>query len=370
MAKKSYPKYAKGDTNHLEKNLGKEDKAVLKDFLTFVSSTTGDLKLRDRRKDILQIRDVIQKPFNDWEEKDIIEFCSILNKDSRKPETKKGILRSLQVFLKWKFSDWAARSFDVLKKLQKQLVTDNSDRYNSNTLPTPEEFDKMIRAADKLWYKLWIAMASDAGLPFAVQSGLKFSNVKVDEPQPGTSTLTYFRFKNKNGFVFPLGKVATYYLKQWLQEYPFQNQRPDDLIFPSPQDRSKPLSQNSVYTMLNRIAKVAGIEKHFSQYLIRHSVLNDGYSKMPEETHRKIFGHKPGSRMTAKYSHQDDDKKTLKDAIAALHKVKVLTKEEKSELEELRAVVKEQGSKLATFKSEMANLREFIQSSIAKIKAK
>ncbi len=337
--KKEYPKYSKGSTAELETKLKKNDTKIFYDFMTFVSSGAGKLKQNDRRKDILQIYDVFEKPFDDWVFEDVVSFCALLREDSRAVWTKKGILTTLSIFIKWRFEDWSAKlkNLDVVKKLQKQLQPDNSKRYNAETMLTPEEIDKLIRGADRLMQKLWIAMAGEAGIPYAVQSSLRWSDVKIDDPQDNITTLTYLRQKNKEKFVFPLGKVTTYYLKQWKQEYSFPNRKKDDLIFPSPINREKPITQPSIHTILNTASKKSGLKKHLYQYLIRHSVLSKSYARngMTEEVHRKLYGHKPGSSMTKTSSHQGEAE-TLKKAWELLHKVEPLTKAEKNQIEELK----------------------------------
>ncbi len=360
--KNEYPSYEKGDTNILEKNLKGKDKEVFEKFMTFVSANAGKQKQMDRRKDILQIHDVMEKPFDSWDYNDLTGFISILNKDSRKVWTKKGILITLTIFLRWQYDDWFVRfkNLDLIKKLQRQLKPNTNEKYNKDTMPTAEELDKMIRSASKIWHKLWISMVAEAGTPFAVQSKLTWKDVDIDMPEDGITTLKYFREKNDHDFIFPLGKTTTYYLKQWQQEYPYPDIKKSDLIFPSPTDREEPIRQSSIHTMLNVIAKKAGIDKKIYQYLIRHHVLSDSYAKMSEEVHRKLYGHKPGSKMTAFYSHQDSDD-TLKKALELLHKVKPLSKEEKNRITQLELKIKklEKNLEISSAQSERAiNLLE------------
>jgi len=338
--KKTYPKYAQGDMNILEKKLNKVNDAVFKKFMIHVSATTGKLKQKDRRKDLLQIHDIIGKDFDKWTYEDVVGFLSVLNGSDRSPWTQKGTLTTLGVFLKWKFTDWSKRfkNLDILKKVYRRQQPDNSKKYNKNTLPTPEEIDIMIRTAKTSRDKCWISMASEAGLPPAVQINLKWEDLEFDTPEDGFTTLTYFRGKNKSKFIFPL-KTSTYYLKQWKQEYCFPNLTKEDWVFPSPNNRAKPITKNSMYYMLNHTAKKANIVKFKDsscyQYLFRHKTLSDGYEDMPEEVHRKIYGHVSGSKQTKTYSHQTDDAKTLRKALELLHKVKPLNKEEINKIAKL-----------------------------------
>jgi integrase len=347
--KKEYPTYQLGDTNKLEKNLKGGDKLIFESFMTFVSASAGKLKQKERRLDILQIHDIIRKPFNTWTYEDIVGFVALMRESDRAIWTKKGTLTTLSIFLKWKFRDWSLRfnELDIVKKLQRQLQPDNSKRYNEDTLLTAEELDRLIRSADKLIYKLWISMCGEAGLPYAVQSKITWNDLKIDDLQDGITTLSYYREKNKNPFKFPLGKVTTYYLKQWKQEYPYPGVKKDDLVFPSPTTRDTPVRQPTIHTMLNTVSKKSGVNKQLYQYLIRHSVLSANYQKngMTEEVHRRLFGHKPGSKMTRIYSHPKDED-VLRNALELLHKVQPLTHKERNKIKELEISLKQQQQKI------------------------
>lgn len=360
--KDKYPRYEYGATEELEKNLQGTDKQIYKSFMEEVSATAGKFKQNDRRKDILQIRDVIEKDFDTWTYEDIVKLIGLLKESDRAVWTQKGILTTLTIFIKWKWEDWSKsfKNLDIIKKRQKQLEPNNSEKYNKTTMPTPEEIDKMIRSADKLWHKLWLSMVAESGIPFAVQSSLRWSNLEIDLPEDGITTLKYFRNKNKTEFVFPLGKTTTYYLKQWEQEYPFTKIKKSDLVFPSPYNRDKPITQPTIHTMLNAVSKKSGVNKHMYQYLIRHQVLSNSYGKMSEEIHRKIYGHKSGSKMTKTYSHQDTDD-TLKKALELLHKVKPLTKEEESKVKKMEKEV-ERLNKLVEDLKEFVGLKPVIDS--------
>lgn len=314
----------------VEKTLNSSEKKVLKGFATFCRQTSGEDKVKKRKSELLIARDTIQKPFKDWKLDDLRGFIAVLNGSDRAVWTKKGILVTLKMFCKWMFKDWSLRfnEFEEMNKLQRLLRPDNSQKYNEKTFLTPEEIDLMIRKAKRIRDKLYISMASDGGLPPIVQQNLRFKDVKIDYPEENISKLTYFRNKNKNSFVCPLSKVTTYYLKRWKQEYEYPNVREDDFIFPSPQDRKKPVSSVTVWYNLKRIAESCEIKKNVFQYLIRHKTLSDNYGKLTEEVHRKTYGHTKGSTQTKTYSHMDEDE-AFKTALEVLHKVKEISPERK-----------------------------------------
>lgn len=331
--KKSYPEYRKEGMIKVEEKLSNNDKKVLNDFLIFCRATSNEYKVSCRKSEILQVRDIIDKEFHKWTLDDERNFLGILNHSNRSIWTKKGILVTLGMFIKWNYPNWSEKfnNLEELKKLNKQLKPDNEEKYKE--LPTSEEIDILIRTAVTVRDKLYISMASEAGLPPIVELNLKWGDVKIDEPQENISTLQYHRTKNNTTFIFPLGQVTTYYLKQWKQEYCYPNVRNDDFIFPSSTNRNKPLSKNTVWYMFKRLCKKSGLNKNIFQYKLRHKTLSDNYDLFTEEVHRKLFGHSKGSVQTKTYSHRKDNEKVISIALEKLHRVENVSKDQQNKYE-------------------------------------
>ena len=338
--KPKYPDYKKEGTARIEKSLSLADKKIFNSFLTFAGTNAADKKVRERKAELLQMRDIFEKPFNQWREENVNGFLHILKRDGRKPNTQIGILSTLQLFLKWKFrDDWFTRfhNFETIANYRRGLTplrrSKHKQLYNKDTLPTAEEIDKMIRACLNVRDKLYISMMAEAGLPPKVITELKFENIKIDSPEPNISTLTYYRSKNNEEFVFPFGKNVTQYLKEWKQYYSYPNGSASDFIFPSPTNRKKSINPINMYFVLKTASKRAGLSKPIFPYLIRHKVLSDRHRTMPEEIHRKLHGHVEGSGQTKSYSHQDDKEEVLAEALKLIHDVKTIAPEKKHELE-------------------------------------
>lgn len=328
--KKDYPNYSKKGVEPVERKLLPKDKTILKDFLTFCRATSNEYKVKCRRSELLQVRDIIEKEFDKWTLEDLRGFLAVLNSSSRAIWTKKCQLITLGMFLRWKFKEWSEKFDELkdLKKLNRQLVPDNEEKYKE--LPTAEEIDKLIRKATNPRDKLYISMCSEAGLPPAVQLNLKWQDIEIDKPQENISTLQYHRGKNNTTFIFPLGKTTTYYLKQWKQEFCYQDLRKDDFIFPNPTTRDKPMSVVTMWHLFKRLSKKAEIDKNLYQYKLRHKTLSDNYDIFPEEVHRRLYGHVKGSTQTKTYSHKKEKEKTLAIALEKLHKVEEITKEQQN----------------------------------------
>jgi site-specific recombinase XerD len=332
--KRQYPNYKRDSSSVIEKNLSMEDAHVLQGFLTFCRTTASEHKVLGRKTEILQARDIIERPFSEWTVEDVRGFLGILNHDTRAVWTKKCIITTFQMFIKWHWPDWSSRfaNLNELRKLNRQLKPNNSRRYNDSTLPTAAELDAMIRAADSLRDKLYVSMAAEAGLPPIVQLRIRWQDIKLDSPREGVTTLEYFRTKNQEGFAFPFGRMVTYYLKRWAQEFPYPNRRNDDYLFPSPTNREQPLSPNTGWYMLKRLARRAGLRKNVYQYLLRHRTLSEAYTKVTEEVHRKLFGHVRGSAQTKTYSHSSKER-ALQIALQNLHGLEEVSPSEKNQYE-------------------------------------
>lgn len=338
--KAKYPNYRKEGTAEVEKKLPLADRKLLEKFVVFCGTNAQDKKVNNRKAELLQVRDILEKRFSLWKEEDIDGFLHILKRDSRTPNTQKGILSTLQMFLKWNFREtWFTRfhNFETIATYRKGLSGKgralHKQLYNKDSLPTAEEIDRMIRACLNVRDKLYISMMAEAGLPPKVITELKFSDFKIDSPEPNITTLTYYRTKNNEEFVFPFGKNVTQYLKEWKQYFSFPDRKETDYLFPTPRNRNKAIHPTNMYFVLKKASSRAGLEKNIFPYLIRHKVLSDKHRKMPEEIHRKLFGHVEGSQQTRSYSHQDDKEEVLKEALALIHDIKTITPEKKHELE-------------------------------------
>jgi len=261
--KLNYPSYMRTGTTYIAETLGTSERAILDSFLVHCSATAKPTKVSSRKSELLQVRDIIEKPFDNWTNVDLTSFLAVLNHSDRKPWTRKCILQTLQMFIKWHFGDWSSRfrNLDTLRKVNRLTRPNNADRYNETTLPTPEDIELMICRADTIKQKLYICMAAEAGLPPKVQLNLKWKNLKIDSPVPEVTTLSYFRTKNREGFVFPCGKLTTRYLKEWWNNYEFPGVSDADYVFPSARCRDRPMPYETAWYLLKRLAEKAGLEK-------------------------------------------------------------------------------------------------------------
>lgn len=365
-----YPNY-KGNNgiDDVEANLNDEDKNILRRFLDVCGATANDYKVKCRRYEILQVRDVIEKPFNEWIIDDIISFLNLLKRSDRKDWTKKCVLTTLGKFIRWHYKDWFIRfnGLETLKLANKRIKPNTQNNYVD--LPTNEEIDQLIRKGESHREKAYIALISEAGLPPKVSVNLRWKDFKFDFPKEGITSVTYFRTKNNEIYEYPLGETATYYLKMWKQEYSFPNVRESDYVFPQSLSRDKHVHENQGWYWLKKSAKIAGITKPIYQYILRHKALSDAYSKLPEAVHRQIFGHTKNSRMTETYNHTRRET-AINVAIEKLHKVQIITKEQQNKYDLEIAELK---SKIKTFEhwqKMQEDFRKYVLSNLQPIKGR
>lgn len=324
--KKELPNYRVSGVDFIEKKLSKDDKKILNDFLKYCGITAGEHKLKDRRLTLLQIKDVMEKPFDKINLEDVRGFLSVINKSDKRDWTKRGLKQTLKMFLKWYYKDWSAR-FDNLRDVKLGKVT-TQDKINKSTLITPEDIELLLRNANTLRDKAYISLLSEIGCrPQEIQH-LKWKDFKLDGE---LGEVSLFSGKTETARTLPI-KRSLVHLNRWKQEFAYPNIKQSDFVFPSPEDRSKPISANNIWYTLRRIAKKSGIEKPVYNYIFRHSVLNDLYKKVPIQIHRKYAGHSKDSHMTATYEHLDNED-MFQIVLDKVYNVKEISEEERNELQ-------------------------------------
>ena len=331
--KKEYPNYRRSGVEFIENRLQTREKKILKDFLTYCSINAGEKKVREYRICILQIRDIIEKPFDKIELKDLREFLAVLNKGYQREWTKQGIKVALKKFLKWHYKDWSLK-FNQLEDVKLGSPT-TQDKINKSSLPTEEELEKLLRCAERLRDKAYLSLAFECACRPDEIVNLKWKDFNKDFSQ-----VTLFSGKKKEARTLPC-QNSTLHIKRWHQEFCYPNVKSNDYVFPAPTNRDKPVAVNYVWYTIKSLQRKAGIEKNLYGYLFRHARLNALYKQLPEQIHKKFAGHNKSSRMTEVYSHIDNDD-MLQIVLDKVYNVKELTEEQQNkydiEIKELKKV--------------------------------
>lgn len=356
-----YPNYRKTGVQFIEDKLNKTEKKTLKDFLTYCSINAGDKKVGERRLTLLQIRDVMDTPFDKIDLEKLREFLAIVNNGYMRDWTKQGIKVTLKKFLKWKYPDWSLR-FNQFDDIQLGSPT-TQDKINKSTMPTPEEVESMLRCAERLRDKAYISLSFEcAGRPDEIRH-LKFKDFNKEFTE-----VTLFSGKKKEARTLPC-KNSTIHIQRWFNEFCYTDVRREDLVFPSTTDRNKLVSPTTTWYMFKKLSKKAGINKNMYGYLLRHSKLNELHKLIPEQIHKKFAGHSRDSRQTRTYSHIDNED-MMEAVLEKVYNVEELTEEDKNEIAELkkdiekmREAMKEQliitDRKLEEFQEQIYNPKPF-----------
>ena len=89
--KVEYPSYQSTGTAFIEDTLSKNDLKILNDFCNYCKTTAADKKVRTIRATLLQIHDIIEKPYDKLTIEEIRGFVSILNRSKFSAWTKNDI---------------------------------------------------------------------------------------------------------------------------------------------------------------------------------------------------------------------------------------------------------------------------------------
>lgn len=320
--KKIYPSYRESGVYFVEEELSNNDKKILEDYLKFVGMTAGKRKLEQYRMIMLQLRDVIEKPYDKITKKDAEHLWQIINHDdTRQIATKNAIRMVVKRFLKWFYKD-----LEMIENLKCQKCLVNTKKFNKSTLITKDELEILLRTANNFRDKAIITLLYEsAGRPEEIRK------LKWDKVDFMNKTVKIYSSKTGQSREIPIDK-ALLRLEEWKQDYFFPNVKNHDYIFPSHRDRSNPLTESFFTQLIKRICKRAGIRK-ITPYDFRRTRLTELYidKKVPDLIHRKFAGHAPDSKMTAVYVKMDES--DMQETIKGLYGVKKLSPEKKHKLE-------------------------------------
>lgn len=146
-------------------------------------------------------------------------------------------------------------SLKTKKILPKYLSVEEVDRLLNINLKTP--FDYRNKAMLEVMYA--------TGLRVSELVGLCFSNIDFE------NSLIRVNGKGKKDRIVPLGEIAQYYLKIYINDYRSKllNKNNYDLIFLN--NHGKPISRQGFNFILNNIRKEVKIDKDITPHTLRHS---------------------------------------------------------------------------------------------------
>lgn len=328
--KKQFPSYRQTGVQHIEQSLSYKDKKVLSDFLKFCSITASPNKIKQIRSELLQIRDVIEKPFDTWKVREVEGFLAVLNASDRLEWTRNGLKTTLKRFLKWKFKD-----LELLESIKMREAT-NYRKLNHAEMLTTDELNRILRVTNTVRNKaIVLTLYESAARPEELRN---LTWDRVEFRTDGMTNITLISSKTREARSV-LVQRATEPLYQWKQETPHGN--PKDLVFYG--RNGKPLSKVMLSTLLKNLGTKAHLLKQVYPYLFRHTRITELLEKqVPEQQVKQFAGHKPDSRMMKVYSHLSP-KQLHTVMLEKVYHVEELPKNKQlkiyEELEQLRAKV-------------------------------
>jgi len=351
--------FRRGESQKFHKKLPSKERQEINDFINYVSITSkSNKRLENNRRSLLTLRKEIKKPLGKTTLKDLRDFLAILNNSTRTQSSKNELKHTIKRFLKWKFKDWSER-FDNLQDI-KLVMRINEEKINADTLLKKEDVEAIVKAEPKLFWKTFFLTLYESGLRPIELRTLFWKNIKFDIDKEGISEINVYATKTSKARSVYV-KEATFYLKK------LKEQSKNELVFPSPRDKNKPLSKELPAVWLARISKKV-LGRQVYPYILRHSRATELYTNanIPDKTAQKFLGH--SKSMADVYTHLSNQ--DVKEAVSkTIYKTEDLPPEKRHKLEQeidhLKTKFKQHNQNTT---KEIGNIQQQIQNIINQLK--
>jgi integrase len=348
--KNEYPNYL--HKMHLaQKQLNAEDKRILEEYLNFCRLTSGEDKVQQRRRYVIQFRDIAGVPYNKFDAK-IVEGIYLLIKNSDREDVGRNeAIKNLKRFVNWRFED-----MNLTKNLKVINIRKgrNTKKINPSTLITDKEIEALIRACNSLKEKAMITLFIECGLRPQELLGLKWDDIKISGD---VGQLRVYSNKVKKTRVLPF-KTCVVHVLRWKDEYQFPDRRAEDMVFPNPSDRNRKLCRTYLSDFFRRLCKRAGI-RHIFPYLARHTKITQLKKELPIAVCSAYAGH--SEKTSATYTHlTEDDVREI--VLERIYSIKEPTIEDsrkfEKEIKQIKHKIVEYQKRLAELEQEEAKRKE------------
>jgi integrase/recombinase XerD len=333
--KKKYQSYRKTNFSKVYKILPKNNQIIIDKFLDYCRITAGEGSIKKISSKIIQIADTIEKDLNKITLEDLREFLRLLNQSNLSVDTSNDTKKVLKRFLKWKYEDWNKRfkGFEDIKQKRKPT----KDKLSKGDLLTPEEIETLIRHSPGLREKaLIMVLFETAGRPEEIYK-LKWKHINFENKEMKLSSAKTGDTRNV------VINQSVNRLKLYKQEYPYENVKAEDYVFPSLKGRDKPIDAYETTYLLRTLGKKY-LNKKVFPYLFRHTRLNSIRKKLSPDVYQKFAGHSIDVALSH-YSHIDNDD-VREEMFERIYNIEELTKEDKEELKKLKDRIETQDKKI------------------------
>ena len=319
--------------------LPEKEQKIISSFEDYILISASKLRAEEGKREVLRFRKVTGKDITKITLEDLRYFLKELQGYDFADHTKNKIKTFIQRFLRFYFKDWSER-FDEFRDIKVNNEPQNKKAITTKTLLTNDEVTLLLEKEPSLYWKTFLITQYEGALRTGEVRGLTWD--KVDFEADGFTTLNIPCKKNRNGST-KVKPVVVKIAGKFLKELKKQQEKYDiktKYVFPSPQDKNKPISKAVNLWFNNLCKKVLGREAN--NYLLRHSKGTELQKKVREGKLSKdnaVEFMRHSAKMFDKvYSHmdQEDIKQLIKKQI---YNTKELSKAENDKIKELETEI-------------------------------
>ncbi len=295
-------KVAYSRLQEIEKNLSPKNKHIIEEFLTYCKgSLTSPVALDGKKRMMLQIYDVVEKPLSQLNLKLSREVLAVLNNSYLSNARQNDIKKTFKRFLKFYYKNYNEKFNNFEDQAWTLKDERNHKKLNSDTMLTAEEIEKIIKVVDVKYKALISLMFESAGRPEEILN-LTWKDLNLVK-----NKVTLYSNKTGKLRTIPIGDSVHYIMKyKDTLEIKEQSVLNSDLIFPSPKDIKKPMSGTALSMYFKMVGKRANLKKRIFPYLLRHTRLTPLIQKLSAKTYEHFAGHSLATGMRY-YGHLNNE---------------------------------------------------------------
>ena len=295
---------------------------------------TGSMKkstMYYKLKNIKRLGENVSKDFKEMTREDLVQFFNELTPlPRRSPLTGKSyVVKSdysqyslwfykqiIKSFFRWLYEGDAGVIRDRYGSTQqvswiKGSTNKLKEKYAKEVL-TREEILTLLKSTKNKRDKAIIALLFETGLRAGEMLAMKRADINFHDD------FAEFKVDGKTGERMVLAIFSYPYLKQWLEQLDndkdYLDSSVSDYVWPAYKrigeknftklNYSRVMTSFSLYEMIGRAVRRAGIKKHICTHALRHSSATDFAKQGYTETEMRIkYGWTPASNMVSRYSH-------------------------------------------------------------------
>ena len=261
---------------------------------------------------IVSAKKYLPVQFSDCNIQDLYKAISEIKKADYKQNTKSDFVRFLKRFLLW-LIEKGENTMLIEKEVMKIRAPRNDNMTKTAEMMLEEsEVMNIISHCNNSRDRALVSMLYEGGFRIGELGGMKWGQVDFP-PDKDWSAIINVADKTGKPRAVPL-IMAKPYLIKWKEDYPGGSYTREDYVFVS--SKKNPLQYRAVHKMISIASKRAGIDKHITPHIFRHSrithLVKDGVG---EAIIKEICWGNQSTDMMRTYSHITPDH--ILDAIAS-----------------------------------------------------